>query len=90
MKGRRERQTQKINAERNALPDINILEKNVEQTAEKVTELTRLEEARQYAASAHSDLEATTNKIKEIETAEREVEQLVVESREIRRQLGID
>jgi hypothetical protein len=50
---------------------MNILEKSVEQIAAKVTELICfLKEAQKSAASALGDLEATTNKIKEIETAE--------------------
>jgi RNase adaptor protein for sRNA GlmZ degradation len=53
MKDRRERQIQKIEAERNALPDIQMLEKTVEETAEKVAELRRvLEEACQSAETA--------------------------------------
>jgi hypothetical protein len=77
MKGRRERQIQKIEAERNALPDIQMLEKTVEETAEKVAELRRvLEEACQSAETARKDLEVTLNKTSEIEIAEREVEQL--------------
>jgi len=91
MKGRRERKTQKIEAERNALPDIQILEKTVEETAEKVAELRRvLEEACQLAETARKDLEGTLNKTSEIEIAEREVEQLKVDSKELRSQLGID
>lgn len=91
MKGRRERKTQKIEAERNALPDIQILEKTVEETAEKVAELRRvLEEACQLAETARKDLEVTLNKTREIEIAEREVEQLKVDSKELRSQLGID
>jgi hypothetical protein len=91
MKGRRERKTQKIEAERNALPDIQILEKTVEETAEKVAELRRvLEEACQLAETARKDLEVTLNKTREIKIAEREVEQLKVDSKELRSQLGID
>jgi hypothetical protein len=91
LKGRRERQTQQINAERNALPDIKILAKNVEQKEETIKELTRLlEQARESAMSARGNLEATKNKINDIETAEQEVEQLVVTSIELRSQLGID
>jgi hypothetical protein len=91
MKGRRERQIQKIEAERNALPDIQMLEKTVEETAEKVGELRRvLEEVCQSAETARKDLEVTLNKTSEIEIAEREVEQLKVDSKELRSQLGID
>ena len=91
MKGRRERKTQKIEAERNALPDIQILEKTVEETVEKVAELRRvLEEACELAETARKDLEVTLNKTREIEIAEREVEQLKVDSKELRSQLGID
>ena len=76
LKARRERKIQKIQADRNALPDINILEKNVEETAEKVAELRRiLEEARESAETARKDLEVTLNKRREIENAERQVEQ---------------
>jgi hypothetical protein len=42
MKDQRERQIQKIEAERNALPDIQMLEKTVEERAEKVAELRRV------------------------------------------------
>jgi hypothetical protein len=91
MKDRRERQIQKIEAERNALPDIQMLEKTVEKTAEKVAELRRvLEEAYQSAETARKDLEVALNKTSEIEIAEREVEQLKVDSKELRSQLGID
>jgi hypothetical protein len=65
--------------------------KNVEQKEETVKELTRLlEQARESAISARGDLEATKNKINDIETAEQEVEQLIVTSKELRSQLGID
>ena len=91
MKDERMRKTQKIEAERNALPDIQILEKTVEETVEKVAELRRvLEEACQLAETARKDLEGTLNKTSEIEIAEREVEQLKVDSKELRSQLGID
>jgi hypothetical protein len=91
MKDQRERQIQKIEAERNALPDIQMLEKTVEETAEKVAELRRvLEEACQLAETARKDLEVTLNKTREIKIAEREVEQLKVDSKELRSQLGID
>jgi hypothetical protein len=91
MRDRREQQTQKVDIDRKALPDMNILEKSVKQIAAKVTELIcLLKEAQKSAASALGDLEATTNKIKEIETAKREVEQLVMNYKEIRSQLGID
>ena len=91
MKDQRERQIQKIEAERNALPDIQMLEKTVEETAKKVAGLRRvLEEACQSAETARKDLEATLNKTSEIEIAEREVEQLKVDSKELRSQLGID
>jgi hypothetical protein len=91
MKGRRERQIQKIEAERNALPDIQMLEKTVEETAEKVAKLRRvLEEACQSAETARKYLEVTLNKTSEIEIAEREVEQLKADSKELRSQLGID
>jgi hypothetical protein len=42
MKDQRERQIQKIEAERNALPDIQMLEKTLEVRAEKVAELRRI------------------------------------------------
>jgi hypothetical protein len=91
MKDQRERQIQKIEAERNALPDIQMLEKTVEERAEKVAELRRvLEEACQSAETARKDLEGTLDKTSEIEIAEREVEQLKVDSEELRSQLGID
>jgi hypothetical protein len=91
MRDRREQQTQKVDIDRKALPDMNILEKSVKQIAAKVTELIcLLKEAQKSAASALGDLEATTNKIKEIETAEWEVEQLVMNYKEMRSQLGID
>jgi hypothetical protein len=91
MKDQRERQIQKIEAERNALPDIQLLEKIVEETAEKVAGLRRvLEKACQSAETAGKDLEDTLDKTSEIEIAEREVEQLKVDSKELRSQLGID
>jgi vacuolar-type H+-ATPase subunit I/STV1 len=91
MKDQCEHKIQKIDAERNALPDMEILEKNVKETAEKVAEFRRVyEEACQSAETARKDLEVTTNKISEIENAEREVEQLKAVSKELRSQLGID
>jgi hypothetical protein len=85
MKDQRKRQIQKIKAERNALPDIQILEKTVEERAEKVAELRRvLKEACQLAKTARKDLEGTLDKTSEIEIAEREVEQLKVDSKELR------
>lgn len=91
LKARRERKIQKIQADRNALPDINILEKNVEETAEKVAELRRiLEEARESAETARKDLEVTLNKRREIENAERQVEQRIGDFEELRSQLDIN
>jgi len=91
LKARRERKIQKIQADRNALPDINILEKNVEETAEKVAELRCiLEEARESAETARKDLEVTLSKRREIENAERQVEQRIVDFRELRGQLDIN
>jgi hypothetical protein len=88
MKDRHERQTQQTNAERNALPDIKILEKNFEQKEETVKELTRLlEQTREFTLG---DLEAIKIKINDIETTKQEVEQLVVTSKELRSRLGID
>jgi hypothetical protein len=80
-----------IEEERKALPDVKILEENVEQKAGRVADLTRLlEEARQSDKMARSDLEVTTTKITEIETAEREAEQIIADSEKLRSQLGID
>jgi len=91
MKNQRERRIRKIKAERNALPDIQMLERTVEETAERVAELRRiLEEACQSAETARKDLEVTLNKTSEIEVAEREVEQLKVDFKELHSQLGID
>ena len=91
LKARRERKIQKILADRNALPDINILVRNVEETAEKVAELRRiLEEARESAETARKDLEVTLNKRREIENAERQVEQRIGDFEELRSQLDIN
>jgi hypothetical protein len=88
MRVRRDKRKREIAADRNALPDMDFLEKNVEQATRKVTELTRmLEEARQIAASAYSTRAATINKIDEIETAERELEQLIADHKVLRTQL---
>jgi flagellar biosynthesis chaperone FliJ len=85
MRVRRDKRKREIAADRNALPDMDFLEKNVEQATRKVTELTRmLEEARQVAASAYSARAATINKIDEIETAERELEQLIGDHKVLR------
>jgi hypothetical protein len=56
LKTQRNRRKGEVAADRNALPDMQTLEKNVEQATQKVTELTRmLEEARLIAASACND-----------------------------------
>jgi hypothetical protein len=89
MKTQRDQRKRKIAGDRNALPDIKDMEKNVEQTMQKVTELTRmLEEARQIAASACSAHEDTIKKIDEIETAEQEWEQLVADHKVLLTQLN--
>jgi hypothetical protein len=88
LKTQRDRRKREIAADRNALPDMETLGKNVEQATQKVTELTRmLEEARQIAASACSAREATINKTDEIETAEQELEQLIADHKVLRAQL---
>jgi hypothetical protein len=91
MGDRRRRKQRKIDEERIALPDVEILEENAKQEAEKVTELTRLlEEARKSAETACIDLEATRTKKKEIEADQREVEQMRADYQELHNQLGID
>ena len=89
MRSQRDLSEQKIAADRNALPDIKDMDKNVEQAMQKVAELERmLEEAHQTAASACSARDATITKMGEIETAEQELEQLVAEHEILRAELA--
>jgi hypothetical protein len=88
MRIKRDKRKREIAADRSALPDMKILEQNVEQATQRVAELTRmLEEASQIAASACSAREGAINKIDEMEIAERELEQLIADHKVVRTQL---
>ena len=88
MKISRDRRKREIAANRNALPNMKILEQNVEQSMQKVTELTRmLEEARQIAASASSAREIAINEIDEIEIARQKLAQHIADHKVLRTKL---
>jgi hypothetical protein len=89
LKTQRDQRKRQIAADRDALPDIKDMEKNVEQARQKVIELTRmLEEAREIAASACSAHDDTIKKTDEIETAEQELEHIVADHKDLLTQLN--
>ena len=75
---RRDRLKMEIATRTHALPDRKVMEENDVQAKERVTKLLNLlEEARQAAATASRELEATDNETQQIKTAEQELGQVI-------------
>lgn len=90
-KAQRERMRRDIETESKDLPDVNSLKEGASRACEQAAELARLaNEARQVADAACADFEIAQDKADNIAAAKLKIEKIDQDSKQVRKELGID